>query len=533
MREKSRIRFKRFSLHPITSFILMTLLVMLISAIMSVLKLQSTYSRINPITLDLEPIVVNVENMLSFNGLKYIFSESLRNFISFAPLGNLLIALIGISVAQASGLVDAFIKRNTINVSNKIITFVIIFLATISSIINDIGYVILIPLTALIFLANKRSPLLGVTTAFCGVAFGYGATIFAGSMEVGLVPITQTAARLIDGGFHVSLLSNVFIILVTSLVISLVGTFVIEHIVVKKIGKYKVDEDELEESNTKEIEVSEINREEQKRLEMDIREKRGLRYAVIASIFISLVFIYMVIPDLPFSGLLLDNNESVYINQLFGKASYLQAGFTYMVSFMLFIAGVAYVFGAKSISSDKELVEKMTIYLKDIGYVIIMLFFATQFIMVFRMTNIGVLILALFTNWIEMLSFSGLTLIIFVLLVIAFCNLFITTPISKWTILAPVVVPLMMQSNISPQFTQFILRAGDSMTKGFTPFMAYFIIYLAYLNIYNHEDKPITIRKALSYVTPYCVIIGLTWVLIVVGWYLIGLPIGPGVFPTL
>lgn len=533
MKEKRRIRFKKMDLHPITSLILMTFLVMIISAIMSALGLQSTYSRINPITFDLEPIIVNVENMLSFNGIKYIVSESLRNFISFAPLGNLLIALIGISVAQASGLIDAFIKRTTTNISNKAITFIIIFLATLSSIINDVGYVVLIPLAALLFSAKKRSPILGVTTAFCGVAFGYGATLFAGSMEVNLVPITQTAAKLIDASFHVSLLSNVFIISVTSVIISLIGTFVIENIIVKKIGRYKADEDEVDENTTKEIEVSEINKEEQKRLEMDIREKKGIRYAILAVVFILVVFIYMIVPDLPFSGLLLDANATTYINQLFGSSSYLQAGFTFIISFILFIAGIAYAIGAKSIESDKDLVEKMAHFLKDAGYIIIMLFFAAQFIMVFKMTNIGVLILALFVNWIEMLSFSGLALIVFVLLVIAFCNLFVPTPVSKWTILAPVVVPLMMQSNISPQFTQFILRAGDSMTKGFTPFMAYFVIYIAYLNIYNQNDRPITIRKGLSYVAPYCAIIGLAWLLIVVGWYLIGLPIGPGVFPTL
>jgi len=532
MKEKKRIRFKRFSLHPITSFILMTLIVMIISAIMSSLELQSTYSRINSTTYDLEPVMVNVENMLSFTGMKYIASEALRNFIGFAPLGHLLIGLIGISVAQASGLLDAFIRRYLLNVSNKVITFIFIFAGAVSTIMNEVGYVILIPLAAIVFLEKKRSPMLGITTAFCGVAFGYGATLFAGSMEMNLVPITQTAARLVDGSFHVSLLSNLFIIIATTLIISIVGTIVIEGIIVKKIGKYKSEEDSSLET-TKEIEVNEIVKEEQKRLEIDIREKKGIRNAFITLILVLMAFVYMIVPNLPLSGGLLNMSETAYINQLFGSTSYLQQGFTVLLSGLFVVTGLAYAIGAKSFSNDKELIEKMSLCLKDVGYIGVMIFFAAQFIVIFRKTNIGILVVSLFSRWIEMLSFSGLTLLVFVLLAIALCNLLMPTTVSKWAILAPVVVPLMMQSNISPQFTQFILRAGDSMTKGFTPFMVYFVVYLAYLNIYNKEKKPITIRKSLAYVAPYCGIVGLTWAFIVIGWYLIGLPIGPGVFPVL
>ena len=533
MKEKKRMKFKSFDFHPITSFILMIGFVIIISAILSSLAVQSTYSRINPDTFELEPVLVNIENLLTFSGFKYIVSEALRNFISFAPLGSLIIGLIGMSIAQASGLIDTFIRRNTLHLNNKAITFMIIFIAIISSMINDVGYVILIPLAALIFQENKRNPLLGITAAFCGVAFGYGASLFAASMEINLVPITEIAARLVDSSFHVSFLSNLFIMITSSIIIAIVGTLVVEGILVKKIGKYKVEEEDSSLNTTKEIEITEIAKEEQKRFEIDIREKKGLRYAFFTLIFFLLLFLYMIIPNLPFSGWLLDMEESAYVYQLFGSNSYFQQGFTFMIALLLAITGIAYAVGSKSISGDKELIEKMSSYLKDMGYIVVMLFAASQFIMIFRRTNIGLLILSLFAKWIEMLSFSGVTLIIFVLLIVAVCNFFNTTPVSKWTILAPVVVPLMMQSNISPQFTQFILRAGDSMTKGFTPLMAYFIVYLTYLNIYNHDNKPVTLRKAMSYIAPYCGIMGLTWLLIIIGWYLIGLPIGPGVFPTM
>ena len=134
---------------------------------------------------------------------------------------------------------------------------------------------------------------------------------------------------------------------------------------------------------------------------------------------------------------------------------------------------------------------------------------------------------------IKNISFTGLPLVVTIIILIALCSFFITTQSAKWTILAPVVVPLMMQANLSPQFAQFIFRAGDSMAKGFTPLLAYFVIYLGYLNIYNKDNQPITIKKALSFVSPYCLIISITWILIVVFMYIVGLPVGPSVYPSL
>lgn len=528
MSTKKKMRLKKFSFHPITTFILLTLGVMILSWILSVLQFQATYTVVRPENLELESVFVSVKNLLNFDGIKYIISNAATNFASFAPLISLLIALIGLSVAHASGLIDTFIKRVTLNISNKKLTFFLILVAIFSSIINDVGYVILIPLAALLFLANGRSPLLGIVAAFSGVAFGYGTTLFVGSMEVNLISLTTSSARLIDPEFHVGLTSNLFIMIAFSIVMAIVGTIVVENIVLKKLGRYKLSVEE-----TQELEKLTFPIEEQQKIALEINEKKGLRSAYIAGIIIILLFIYMIIPGLPASGMLLDMNESTYLNQLFGPNSYFQDGFTYIVSIFFIVTGIAYGLGAKTLKSDKQLIEKASEYTKNIGSLIVLLFFASQFIAVFRETNIGTVLTATGANLIKDLSFSGLPLILLVLIVILICNLFLTSPVSKWTILSPVVIPLMMQSNISPQFAQFILRAGDSITKGITPLLAYFVIYLGYLNIYNKNREPITIKKAISYVMPCCLIMGITWILLIVGWYLIGLPIGPGVFPTL
>ena len=524
---KRKLKMKKIQFHPITTLLVAIIAVIVISSILQFFKVQISYAVINS-RGELENTIVAVKGMLSGEGFRFIVSEALRNFATFTPLSSLLVALIGLSVAHASGLIDTFIKRGTLKLNNKVITFILILIAVFSSLINEVGYVILIPLAALVFLANGRNPLLGITAAFCGVAFGYGASLFAGSTEIALVPITEQAARLVDAEYHVSMLSNLFAIILTTLVLSFVGTYVIENIVVKRIGRYKVKEEDAS-GETKEIKLEEMAIEEQKRLERDIHEKRGLRYAAIAGLLAIVLFAYMIMPGLPGSGLLLDKTQFAYIDQLFGDNSYFQSGFTVLVGLFFTITGIAYAIGAASLKNDKDLIEKASAYLKNTGYVIVLMFFASNLIAIFKETNMGTVIVGLISNLVKEIPFSGFPLILVVLLAIGVSNLFVTTQTTKWTMLSPVVVPLLMQNNISPQFAQFIYRAGDSMTKGITPLLAYFIIYLAYLNIYNKDDDPITIGKAISFVSPYCLIISLTWIFIILFFYMLGIPIGPGV----
>ena len=529
---KKKLKLKKFYFHPITTFIILTFFVVLLSGILSSLGIYTTYSKVNLSTGKLESVLVTVENLCNYDGIKYIISNAVKNFVSFTTLSTLLISIIGLSVAKSTGLLDTFIKRKLVKLDNKKITFILILLATISSLINEIGYVILIPLAAIIYMANNRNPLAGITAAFTGVAFGYGATIFVGSMEVNLNSTTEAAAKLIDSSTHISLTSNLFIIVITTIILSIIGTIIIEKNILPRLGnKYKSLNDI---NKTLELEVIDEEIEEQKRLEQDANEKKGLKYAFISSIVILVIAIYALIPNLPFSGILLDMNETTYLGQLFGENAYFQDGFNYMVSLFFIIAGIAYGIGAKTIKNDKDIIYGANEYLKEVGNLIGLLFFASQFIAVFKKTNIGTIITAWGANIINSVEFTGLPLILLVVIIIALSNLVITTPLAKWTILAPVVVPKLMQSNISPQFAQFILRAGESMTKGLTPVLAYFVIFVGYLNIYNADKrKPITIGNSLRLIFPYCLFISLTWLAIIILWYIIGLPLGPNVFPTL
>ena len=524
---------KKIKLHPTTSFIILIFATIILSAILSLFNVSASYDSINIKTGELEQTIVTVNNMLSYDGIKTIISNALTNFVSFTTVSTLIVTLIGVAVAEETGLIQTFLKRKLSKINPKIITFLLFLLAVFSSIVNEVGYAVLIPLGALLFLFNGRNPLAGIATAFAGVAFGYSVSFFIGATDMSLIPYTISAANLIDENFYVRMTSNLFIMIFSCIAISIVGTIITEKFIVKKIGRYvSKTKDDLDQ--TKEIEYLDSQYEEQKKIKEEVKEKRGLKYALITAIVIALIFIYSIIPGLPLSGILLDQTQESYAYQLFGDNSYLEAGFTYMLSLFLIITGIAYAIGAKSIKNDQELMQKLSNRLSSLGILLVMIFFASQFVAIFRETNIGTIIIAWLTNIIKLIPLSGILLVLVAIVVIAVSNLFLPSTISKWMIIAPVLVPAMMQMNLSPQYSQFVFRAAESMTNGITPLLPYFVVYLGYLNIYNREEKKVyTITDGIKLMMPYMIALSIVWIAIILLWYLIGLPLGPGTYPVL
>lgn len=523
----------KLKLHPATSFLLMTIIVVLISAILSIFKFTASYHVVDSSTNQLTQNIVEIKNMLSYDGVKSIISNAAKNFISFTTVSTLIITLIGISVAEEAGLIQTFMKRKLAKINPKLITFLIFLLAVFSSIVNEVGYAIMIPLGALLFLFNGRNPLAGIATAFAGVAFGYSVSFFVGATDMSLIPYTINSAKLIDDGFYVRMTSNLYIMIFSSIIISIVGTIITEKIIIKKIGRYiHKTRDDLD--KTKEIEYLDLQYEEQKKLKTEESEKKGLKYSFVAGIIVILIFIYQIIPGLPLSGMLLDKAEKSYAYQLFGKNSYFEAGFTYLTALFFMITGIAYAIGAKTVKDDKELIEKTSNRLSQLGPLLLIIFFASQFVAIFKETNIGTMLVVWLSDIIKLVPLSGVLLIIVAIIVIAIANLVMPGSMSKWSIIAPILVPAMMQINLSPQYSQFIFRAAESMTNGVTPLLTYFVVYIGYLNIYNRDEKRIYgIRDGISLMTPYLIGLSVAWIAILLLWYLIGLPLGPGVFPTL
>ena len=440
-------KLKKLKVHPITGFIILIIATIILSAILSLFNITVSYDSVNLKTNELEQTLVTVKNMISYDGVKSMIGNASTNFISFTTVSTIIITLIGVAVIEESGLVQTFLKRKLNRINPKILTFILFLAAVFSSIVNEVGYAVLIPLGALLFLFNGRNPLVGIMTAFAGVAFGYSVSFFIGSTDMALIPYTIGAAQLIDGSFYVRMSSNLYIMIFSCIVIALVGTIITEKYMVKKVGRYiSKTKDDLDQ--TKEIEYLDLQYEEQKKIKEEESEKKGLKYALIASIVVLLAFLYTIIPGLPLSGMLLDKTQSTYAYQLFGETSYFVDGFTYLLALFLIITGVAYAIGAKSVKNDKELIQRVGKKLSSLGILLALIFFAAQFVAIFKETNIGTVIVVLLTDLLKALPLSGILLIIVAIIVIALSNLVVPSTITKWMIISPILVPAMMQMNL-------------------------------------------------------------------------------------
>ena len=245
------------------------------------------------------------------------------------------------------------------------------------------------------------------------------------------------------------------------------------------------------------------------------------------------MFIYFIIPGLPFSGNLLDYSQNLYIDKLFSYDSFFSQGFVFIVTMLFVILGLFYGIGARTIKNNYDLCDNLGHSLDDIGKTIVLIFMASVFINVFKKTNIGTVFTALLTNLVAASSFKGIPLIIATFIAVALSTMLLPNPTAKWTIMASTLVPILMNAGISPEMSQVIFRFAESMTFGLTPVMAYFVIYLGFIEQYNQGSNPIPIFRALKYQIPYVITTGIILLLIIVIWYLVGLPLGFGAIPTI
>ncbi len=496
------------SLHPIMTFLILICIVIVISGVLYLLDFSQTLYTINQTTLEYSVSTVTVQNLFSFEGLKYIFSSTVANFVSFAPLSTLIIVLMGFGVMEKSGFLKTAITALTKKMKRNTVTFLLIFISIITSVFGDLSYIILLPLSALVFKYGKRNPLIGVVATFAGLTCGQGLSVIFTSVDSSLLSLSLTAARVIDMGYRMASISAVFIMAVAVLVLTYVLTMITEKSVAPKLNKYEVAET-LEEETI-----------------MTRRELRGLVFALFAGAAYILIFIYNIIPGLPLSGKLLDNSQVLYVDKLFSYNSFFSNGFVFIVTIFFVILGLFYGLGARTIKNHQDFVDTLGHSLDNIGKTLVLIFFASTFISLFRYTNIGNILVAFLANLFSKTSFQGAPLIIMLFVVSAIATLLLPNSVTKWSILSPVVIPVFMNAGMTPEFCQIIFRFGESVTMGLTPMLAYFVIYLAILNDYCKKENSISITEAIKIQTPYAIATGVILLCLAILWYVIGLPTG-------
>ena len=498
----------KMTLHPVMSFLILSGITILLSGLLYLLEFQQTVYTINATTLEYSTELVEITNVFSLEGLKYIFSSTVSNFVNFAPLSSLIIILIGFGVMEKSGFLKTAITFLTKKMKKNTVTFILVFMSVIASVMGEISYIIILPLSAAIFKYGKRNPALGLIAAFAGLTCGSGISFIFTSIDSSLLSQSLLAARVLDINYRMASISAIFIMAVAVVLLSFIITWITENVIAKRLNNV-VNEDEENEDKL-----------------LTRRELRGLLFALFAASLYVIIILYNIIPGLPFSGNLLDNTQILYIDKLFSYNSFFSNGFVFVVSMFFLLLGLFYGLGARTIKNNKDFVDALGHSLDGIGKTLVIILAASLFISIFKYSNIGTVIVAYLTSLFRNINFQGLPLVILLFVVSAIATIFIPTSITKWSIIAPTVVPVFMNAGITPEFAQIIFRFGEGITMGLTPIMAYFVIYLAILDKNNPEEKPISLWQGIKFQVPYAVATAIVLLVLIVLWYIIGLPLG-------
>lgn len=484
--------------HPVTIFVILSLVVVVISEIAYRLGVSVEYLGFKDGKQAM--LTVNAISLMNADGIRVIFTKAVTNFTSFPPLGTVLVGMLGIGVADNTGFIGTALKALVLKTPRRLVTAVVVFAGIMSNVASDAGYVILIPLGAIVFLSMGRHPLAGLAAAFAGVSGGFSANLLIGTLDPLLSGISTSAAQILNPALVVVPTSNYYFLAVSVPFLTFIGSFITEKIVEPQLGQYK---------GPHVVETMEVTSD----------EKKGLKWAFISMMIFAIIMAIMVIPS---NGILRGPDGE------FLTSPFITSIVAVMMLFFL-IPGIFYGIATGSVKNDKHVVTFMGKSMSSMGLYLVLAFFASQFIFYFSYTKLGTIVSVGGANFLKSTGFTGVTLIISFILVTAFINLFVGSASAKWAIMAPVFIPMFMQIGYSPEFVQLAYRIGDSSTNIISPLMSYFAMILAFASKYDVEGEESSgLGTIISMMVPYSLCFLIFWSILLVIWFTLGFPIGIG-----
>ena len=483
--------------HPVVLFAIFALAVVVISAVCAALGVSATGNLVSG--GELKETTVTAVSLLTKEGLAYMFTNAVNNFTTYAPLGMVLVAMLGVGVAEQSGMINTLLK-NVVRVTPKmLLTPMIVFLGVMSNVASDSGYVILIPLGAMVFRACGRHPIAGLAAAFAGVSGGFSANLVVGTLDPLLAGISQTAVSIIDPTYQVQVMGNYFFMCASTLLITILGTIITDKVVEPRLGTYSGQlEGEEDETLTTVTDT----------------EKKGLRNAGIAALIFVAVIVAACIPADSFFR----NAEG----ELLGKTPLIDS-IVVLIALLFFVPGVAYGLTVGAFKNNKDVANAMSKAMSSMGAFLALAFVSAQFINYFGYTKLGTIIALAGASFLESVNIGLIPLMVIFVLFSAFMNLFMGSASAKWNILAPVFVPMFMLLGYSPELCQLAYRIGDSCTNIITPMMTYYAVIIMFAQRY---DKRAGIGTITATMLPYSIAFLVFWTILLVIWLTVGLPIG-------
>ena len=477
--------------HPFTLFVILTIAMVLISFITGVAGVKVPHPT--------EDTVVQARNLLSGEGIEYMILNLLDNFTGFRPLGLVLGMMLGIGLAEKAGLMSAFMKKFMLGAPEKLLLAAIFLIGICGNIASDAAVIIVPPLAGAIFYGTNRNPLVGIAAGYAAACAGFTANLVIAGTDALLAGITEEAVQAVSPGMTISPTVNYYFMIVSTLVLTVVGAWVTKRFVEPQAGEF-VAEQEIEEDQN---------------MKISPEEDKGLKRAGLVSlIYWGLIVVSLIPKNSPLRGA-----EGTIIPSTF------LSGIVPFILFWFVAIGIAYGVTVGTIKSESDIPKLMTESIGEMASYIVLVFVIAQFVSYFNWTNLGMIIAVKLSDLLQAVNVTGFPMVIGVILVSMFINLFIGSGSAKWALLSPVFVPMFFMLDYSPAFAQLAYRIGDSTTNAITPLFPYFPVVLGFMKKYKDDSG---IGTVISYILPYTVAFGVIWVILLAIWFFLGLPLGPG-----
>ncbi|WP_163934194.1 AbgT family transporter [Paraferrimonas sp. SM1919] len=489
--------------HPITLFASFCLAIIVMSGIAGYFEVSVLDPRPEGAAGRSADGVIRVVSLLNADGLERIVTHLVTNFTGFAPLGTVLVALLGVSIAEHSGLLSAAMRGLVMGASKRMVTVTVVFAAIVSNTASELGYVVLIPLAAMLFHSLGRHPLAGLAAAFAGVSGGYSANLLIGTVDPLLSGITETAAQMIDPTYTVGPEANWYFMFVSTFFIAIIGAWVTEKIVEPKLGTYNPNDAAEDLSKDSMGHLTAV-------------EKKGLAVAGLALLVVGALVAWTIVPS---DGILRGDDGQV------AGSPFLKSIVAFI--FILFaIPGFAYGKVVGTMKNDRDVINAMAKSMSSMGMYIVLVFFAAQFVAFFKWTNFGQVFAVTGAEFLDSIGLTGPSLFFAFILLCGFINLMIGSASAQWAVTAPIFIPMLMLVGYAPETIQAAYRIGDSTTNIITPMMSYFGLILAVASRYQ---KNLGIGTLIATMLPYSICFMLGWSILFYVWvFVFGLPVGPG-----
>jgi aminobenzoyl-glutamate transport protein len=488
--------------HPVIIFLILIGVVMVLSQILYMAGASVSYEVINPETHRPETVTTSARSLLTASGVRDMYSRLVPNFMGFTAIGLLVVAMVGVGVAEEAGLINALIRKLVAISPPWALTYILAFVGILSSIAADAGYVVLIPLAAAAFLSIRRHPLAGLALGFAAVAGAFNVNMIIKPLDAVLTEFTNDAIHMVDPSRSISLTAGLWFSIASVIVLTIVIGLITERIIEPRLGKFQ-GEQALDEAPA------------EGGTNLSAAEMRGLKYAGVGLLAVLVVFGLLALPP----GAPLRNPET---GDLIGNSPFMN-GLIVPIMFLFLVSGIGYGLGAKTMKSTSEVIGAMTKAVGSLAGTILLFLVISQFIAYFNYSNMPTLMAGTMAGALKSANIGPLWLLLGFILVVTILNFVFTPAIAKWAIFAPVFVPLFVTLGVDPAAVLSAYRVGDSPTNALTPLNAYFAMVVGFSQKY---DPKAGIGTVVALMLPYSIWMTIAWMLLFAVWFLLGLPWG-------